>query len=194
MGNSFSSNTTFSWDKLQYPTLPEAPYVTFNSAVAVLSSAVLAANWAYCIQKYKDLPSSLPIKIFQKQKINFNLNKRFLFGLPVGGTYGLIWGAFIAANTHLVPYPIEFTKASREKVDNLIGNFIYYGILLSQISLVQNSLRLIHPDKIGTTWFKSFYFVLTAGSTLGYAVVGYSFYDIIRQQNIAARQQMESLV
>jgi len=193
MGNSISSNPTLSWDKIQYPSLPEAPYITFNSVVAVLSSAILSANWAYCIQKFKDLPAKVPIKIFQKQKYNFNLSKKFLFGLPAGGTYGLIWGALLAANTHMFPYPIEFTKTSRDKVDGLIGNFIYYGILISQISLVQNSIRLIHPESIGTPWFKSFYFVISAGSMLGYGAVVYKFYDIIREQQKLA-QEIEPII
>jgi len=191
MGIFYSTDGHFVMPDLQSPSLPAFPYVTFNSVMLTLSTGILGTNWAYCVQKFKDLPIKVPIKIFQKQKRDFFVNKKLLFGLPTAGTWGMIWGVLMAANTHVVPYPTEFTQENRSKVDSLMSGWIYFGLLLSQISLSQNSIRLISPDSIGRTWFKGCYLGLTVGSVLGYAYVGYEFWRITSNQN--APEKLETM-
>jgi len=188
MGVFYSSDGHFTVPAFQSPSFPAFPYITFNSVMLTLSTGILGSNWAYCAQKFKDLPVQVPIKIFQKQKMDFLVSKRFLFGLPAIGTGGILWGILMAANTNIYPYPTEFNEENRREVDSLMSGFIYFGLLLSQISLSQNSIRMIYPDSIGTSWFKGCYLGLSLSSILGYAYVGYEFYQIVSKQNAASKK------
>ena len=183
MGALYSSEKGFNFEVLKYPTLPEAPYLTFNSAMLFLSSSILVGNVHSCFKNFKELPPKVPLKFFSNQKrFIFNLNKKSIFLLPLVGVWGIGQTILLAANTHIIPYPIRLSQENKQRVDDLMGNFIYYGLFLSQISLLQNNLRLIFPDSIGSTWFKSMYVGITGGGAIGYAIVGYQFYKIILDQ------------
>ena len=192
MGSLYSKEHGFNWESIKYPTLPEAPYLTLNSAMVFLSSCFLGANLGFIFKNFKDLPQKVPLKFVPDQKrFVFNLNKKFIFLLPLTGIYAIGQGILFAANTHLIPYPINFSQENKQKADDLMGSFVYFGVLLSQVSLFQNSLRMMFPDKIGSTWFKSFYGALTVGSLAGYGIVGYYFYKIILDQQ--ARNKAEKM-
>ncbi len=183
-----SAGNSFDYNNLKLPSLPEPPYITFNSVMAVISSSLLAYNLSYCFQNYKDLPKSLPLKLFASQKRVWTIPKPLLFLLPIGGIWALGSAVLMAANTHLIPYPMKLSPENKKRADDLCGNFIYYGVSLSQLAIFQNIARLIQPDSVGKFWFKGIYGVLSAGGMVGYALYGWYFYKIIMDQRVLNEQ------
>lgn len=187
MGAFYSSNNNLHLDTLRYPTLPSAPYLTFNSVMTLLSAGFLSFNVGYSLYNYKELPQSISFKIFKKQKKSFSLNKRFVFALPATGVWGIAQAVFMAANVHIMrmQMPLSLSEKNNGVLDGMLGNFVYFGLLLSQISLFQNNLRLIHPESAHQSWFKYCYAGMSVAALAGYAVFGYYLKELMADEKAA---------
>jgi hypothetical protein len=168
-----SQNGQYAFNTIQLPTLPKVPTLNFNSAMLFLSSSLLTLNWGFTLHNYKDLPKSIFFKPFPKRSLGLSLNKKFTLGLPALGTWGLTQGLLLAANPHILSYPLDLHDGNREEVNGLMGNLVYFGLFLSQISLLQNNLRLIKPAEVSKRWFKYSYRGIAVAMLAGYGVFGY---------------------
>jgi len=141
------------------PGLPNFPFRGFFKLSSVISTGLLAANWIYPLNNFKQLAENIPMQYSFSGAINWIGNKYLIFLLPLGATITYLKYLFRKISPERELFPLSTNQNNPRKIEYVALTLRSLLGVITQAAVLAGSYLLVRGPKVSqatrATWIRT---------------------------------------